>query len=574
MTSNNIFSQSEYATMFANYVHAPEPEYIVPVPVSASNQNALQSLVVTDITLSDTTSVISAPGSYKVLNSWTYAPTTQFGIVISSSDVILDLNGQTLTGAGVNQLPAPNTHQFGISISTGVDGVTIHNGTVTKFTYGIRIGSSPGTVRNINLKDLNLSGQVSFRQIFGFPVFGAFNTFRVAYGSSIIFAAVTVTTNVTIKNVRASNGIGPGTIGGVVTNVIAAGMYTENAKINNMFVENSHFDGHRGSVALGIQTNPSNNTNLNGGVDHYWLNCTFNDNSDLGFDTLFTQNPTIIPGVKGAIGVSYFRPPPGKLWRNVTFVNCEASNNTSITSAGGIDASDIDTLKLDNCKLENNINSGDVYSLSGFNFEFDRIVGGSAFGLTCTETSNITIHNCKATGNQSNGGLIKGMYKYLPAGDPNCPVRACGMNFTKSENVIITNVIASGNKVNRPGALDAKGLGIVFSGFLKNSPVINKIICNNCRACDNNIGFGFSNCTNVALNKVKAKHNDLAGLYLNLLGYPNSNEPLTNDILVSCSQFTKNNTGILSVPSITQVYVCVKSKCNTCNWQGVPNKTC
>jgi hypothetical protein len=78
--------------------------------------------------------IISEPGSYRLTSDLT-APPQASGIRIDVSNVTLDLNGFTITGAG--GLPVPPSH--GIS-GTSLTNVEIRNGTVRDFrTSGVHL---------------------------------------------------------------------------------------------------------------------------------------------------------------------------------------------------------------------------------------------------------------------------------------------------------------------------------------------------------------------------------------------------------------------------------------------------
>jgi hypothetical protein len=99
---------------------------------------------------------ITAPGTYVLTGNLT-SPLTSYGLgAINISTpiagrVVLDLNGFTLTGNGVfstgvtigYNAPSPNT-----------DSITIRNGTLTNFGYGVITFNSGGFFSDVTVKDI------------------------------------------------------------------------------------------------------------------------------------------------------------------------------------------------------------------------------------------------------------------------------------------------------------------------------------------------------------------------------------------------------------------------------------
>jgi parallel beta-helix repeat protein len=102
------------------------------------------------------------------------------GLVLGAPGITLDLDGHTITGAGVG------TSAGGIRVRPGADGTTVRGGTVSGFTEGIVIDSSAwtsvtgmkvtGTERGINLANASWStisrNEVSGSQLDGIRVDG------------------------------------------------------------------------------------------------------------------------------------------------------------------------------------------------------------------------------------------------------------------------------------------------------------------------------------------------------------------------------------------------------------------
>jgi hypothetical protein len=84
------------------------------------------------------------------------SPDTQFAIVISASDITLDLGGHVISGY------APTSGIGGIGVfAQGVEGLTIRNGTIEGFNTGIFVDETGNvtienlTIRNQNIIDIN-----------------------------------------------------------------------------------------------------------------------------------------------------------------------------------------------------------------------------------------------------------------------------------------------------------------------------------------------------------------------------------------------------------------------------------
>lgn len=96
--------------------------------------------------------IISKPGCYTTSNN--------DPVVINADDVILDMKGQTLT-----QLKDPASHNKGIFISSGRTNVTIKNGTIRGFFYGIHFEDQTysGTciIENMFIQDCTFRGIVA-----------------------------------------------------------------------------------------------------------------------------------------------------------------------------------------------------------------------------------------------------------------------------------------------------------------------------------------------------------------------------------------------------------------------------
>ena len=101
---------------------------------------------------------ISQPGSYKLMSNLV-VPAGSDGIVITASDVSLDLNGFRIVGSGTcayfyHAVSCQNTTGIGIK-GTGARGLSIEAGSVIGFMQGIAIDD--GRVTAVNLRH-NLFG--------------------------------------------------------------------------------------------------------------------------------------------------------------------------------------------------------------------------------------------------------------------------------------------------------------------------------------------------------------------------------------------------------------------------------
>lgn len=88
--------------------------------------------------------VIDAPGSYVLQGDWTLSVGID-GIVVSASDVTIDLNGFTLSGGGVGL--------NGVLVSSSLhQNIVVRNGTIRDFTqYGIRAVSVTGAAEGLRI---------------------------------------------------------------------------------------------------------------------------------------------------------------------------------------------------------------------------------------------------------------------------------------------------------------------------------------------------------------------------------------------------------------------------------------
>jgi parallel beta-helix repeat protein len=91
--------------------------------------------------------MIDRPGSYVLLDSRSLRNPTDVAITISASNVTLDLGGHTLMGPGGKM-------GTGLRIQ-GAQGVTVSNGTIANFAFGVVVAMSA----NVKLTGLQIRGE-------------------------------------------------------------------------------------------------------------------------------------------------------------------------------------------------------------------------------------------------------------------------------------------------------------------------------------------------------------------------------------------------------------------------------
>ena len=90
--------------------------------------------------------IVSAPGSYYVTRDLSVAPFTSYGIIVSVSNVTIDLNGFALIGEPSSQV--------GITYGTAVDRVIIRNGAIEGWPVsGITLSGLGNVIESIVLSD-------------------------------------------------------------------------------------------------------------------------------------------------------------------------------------------------------------------------------------------------------------------------------------------------------------------------------------------------------------------------------------------------------------------------------------
>lgn len=95
-----------------------------------------------DVTIADVPYSITQPGVYCMETDLAYAPSSGSAITISADSVTLDLRGHRLWTP-----PGPNNSSIGVEAVAGSYRVTVRNGAVDGFKYGVMLrGPSVGAV--------------------------------------------------------------------------------------------------------------------------------------------------------------------------------------------------------------------------------------------------------------------------------------------------------------------------------------------------------------------------------------------------------------------------------------------
>jgi nitrous oxidase accessory protein NosD len=123
--------------------------YVTTILVVASLSSALTLSGYAVNTITAIPFTITKPGKYILEADLTLSGTSTTAVTVSVSDVVIDLNGFTLSTSA-----SPNT---GISVSTNVTNVTIQNGTITGFDFAIAMQGPQQLLQNLRLLD-NIEG--------------------------------------------------------------------------------------------------------------------------------------------------------------------------------------------------------------------------------------------------------------------------------------------------------------------------------------------------------------------------------------------------------------------------------
>lgn len=556
-------------------------------------------------------------------------------IRVKVSGVTINLNGQTLTGPGAGQSLGWE-RCCGIATDGNLENITIRNGKLPGFSYGIMfsyLNLSGSIIKNIILEDLDLSGQYNMWPYFDAFVFGTSpGSTRFFLNGSLSFEFDSFHDKVKMTRVKCDNNTGPKTLEGLppgfaafgipTTNKVALitfGVITERVEISNMIVTDCSFSNHTGGGCLGFLNRDNTQAgNVRQSRNNTFIRCKFDNNSSLEFEPY--QYLGTVPFCF-ALGFHFTNEVnvTTTINQNFDFSECSFSGNKSQALAQGCSISNIDGLKMVDCKFENNVTSGDLYPMTGLFYlregggSSNWVYGGYANGLEVLVGTNVELENIEANGNQSIGGPIvvqPDQFVTLPA-DPQVPVRAngihlgnlfvnalenvnAGSNFVSAFASKLKNVNANNNFVNRPKVLDAKGFGIVnyasnFRAIAAGARKTNMLELKCCKATGNDYGFGFSDANLVRLDQCRGWNNRQDGLYLAPIanfyvnpatGFPVlsplTDTPATN-VRVIRSKFNKNaRNGVYSVLTAANQSFCETQACKNaiCNWVGVVGKNC
>jgi len=145
------------------------------------------------IVIKDLPYIISKPGNYTLTKSLAYNANRTDAITINADDVILDLNGYSITGPG----KATSAHQ-GIAIFG--NGVEVRNGYIAGFFYGLFANNSISPkALNLRVHD-NLFGLDFESSAYGVEVKGCKVYMNGRTGIYVAAAGGIITNNVTYNN--------------------------------------------------------------------------------------------------------------------------------------------------------------------------------------------------------------------------------------------------------------------------------------------------------------------------------------------------------------------------------------
>jgi hypothetical protein len=120
--------------------------YVASILALASMSSLFAARANATTTIESVPFTITKSGNYILDGNLVLAKTSQTAITVSISNVVIDLNGFTLTGKG-----GPNSNQTGIYCN-GFMNVTIQNGTITGFLVAVGLQSgADDVVQNLRL---------------------------------------------------------------------------------------------------------------------------------------------------------------------------------------------------------------------------------------------------------------------------------------------------------------------------------------------------------------------------------------------------------------------------------------
>ncbi len=363
----------------------------------------------------DATLIINTPGIYVLTENIASAVTSNQVINVNSDNVVLDLNGYTITGQN-------DSNMNGIEVAAGKRNVEIKNGTVYNVgNSGIKVN---GSVQNLKIRDItfNTCNGNSGSQSGGIALIGASGTEveHCVVDNCVTFSIVPQTSDaygiyakstryLTIKNCRAE------AVRNIGKNQDAIGYYVEASEYPSIINSDAYLT-EGGDKGAGV----------------YLLTCTSAHLTDC---TMQGSKATDIATERD----------PGKGYgfyfenaNNSLITGCRGTDNAGVNSGHGFYVTGCINNRFLNCAAEGNhqtSSSGAAYS-SGFSATSNATYGA---------TMGCVFKNCTAIGNKTFNGSSQGAAGFILEGT----TRSC----------IIENCLALGND-----GKDGKGVGIYLNG--------------------------------------------------------------------------------------------------------------
>lgn len=276
-------------------------------------------------------------------------------------------------GGGIVQVPSGT---YGINAAGNYTGIQLKTGVYLSM-YGAKlkaISSNQPSYRLINIE------QVSNCGVFGGEIQGdrATNTATGEWGHCLHI--ILDCTNITIKDVRVSDGFGDG---------IYIGRQCSDVHVLNCTVTNNRRNNISVVTASNVVIDGCDISNANGTLPECGIDIEPNTN-DLPSSNVVITNCNIFGNNKDGIG--YSAPPPTPLIESSVISNCHIYNN----GRHGILASYIKVLEVTNCVIRNN--GGDGISDSAalatlLNFNGNAIYDNTGSGLFGFSSNTIITNN-------------------------------------------------------------------------------------------------------------------------------------------------------------------------------------
>jgi parallel beta-helix repeat protein len=332
---------------------------------------------------------ITCPGVYFLPCDIVFNPysTNQSAIVIDSDDVVLDLNGHTLSQGNTN---APT---FGVLIN-GHKNVTIKNGTIKKFTQnGIRLNAN--------------SSIIWLDRITGY------NNGNIAGGQSTGAVSGTTSQDIKITNSTLTQNVGAGAVFGGIT---------------KLYVDNSHFDDNTGATNVVFSQSPSSPLlpgTISAGLAVVFLTnvpdfATSSKNAVVTNSTFSGHQATFFTFGLGTINLGVTGITATSNIKSIYVENCVAQNNTALNQPGIPDTAFaaegmtflVSDAVIKNCQISNitntstfNLSHVDGITIDGTNIVVENInvaditgnVTTGSYGFYALNVNQYVIYkNCKA----------------------------------------------------------------------------------------------------------------------------------------------------------------------------------